>query len=82
MAVGLPLILNNLDVMKEMSKGNALFYKSNDVDSLVQILLFFGDSKEELIKLSEQGKMIASKFYCPDSYFIRLKSIYDGLLIK
>ena len=82
MAVGLPLILNDLEVMKEMSRGNALFYKSNDVESLVQILLEFGKNKEDLIKLSEQGKLIAREFYSPDSYFLRLKSIYDVLMVE
>ena len=82
MAIGLPLILNDLEVMKEMSRGNALIYKSNDVGSLVQILLEFGKNKEDLIKLSEQGKLIAREFYSPDSYFLRLKSIYDELMAE
>ena len=82
MAVGVPLILNDLEVMKEMSKGNALFYKSNDVGSLAQILSAFGDSKEELLRLSEEGKLIAREFYSHDSYFLRLKSIYDGLMTE
>ena len=82
MVIGLPLILNDLDVMKEMSKGNALFYKSNDINSLTMIILEFAGKKEALIKLSEQGKMIVRKFYSQDSYFLRLKSIYDELIVN
>lgn len=82
MAVGLPLILNDLDVMKEMSKGNALFYKSNDTDSLAQILLGFSDNKESLLRLSEKGKLIARKFYSLDSYFLQLKNIYEELIVN
>ena len=82
MAVGVPLILNDLEVMKEMSRGNGLFYKSNDVGSLAQILLELEDSKEELLRLSEEGKLIAREFYSLDSYFLRLKSIYDELIVE
>ena len=82
MAVGLPLILNDLEVMKEMSRGNALFYKSNDVESLAKILLEFRDSKGELLRLSEEGKLIARKFYSPDSYFLQLKNIYEELIVN
>ena len=82
MAIGLPLLLNDLDVMKEMSKGNALFYKFNDVSSLAQLLLEFNDNKKELFRLSEQGKLIARQFYSADSYFLQLKNIYEGLIVK
>ena len=82
MAVGLPLLLNDLDVMKEMSKGNALFYKFNDVSSLAQLLLEFNNNKEILYNLSEKGKSIARKFYSLDSYFLQLKNIYDDLIIS
>lgn len=80
MAIGLPLILNDLDVMKEMAKGNATFYKCNDVDALAKIILEYEDNKETLLKLSEQGKIIARKFYSQDSYFIQIKKIYDQLI--
>lgn len=82
MAIGLPLLLNDLDVMKEMSKGNALFYKSDDVSSLAQLLLKFHDNKNVLLKLSEQGKLIARQFYSADSYFLQLKNIYKTLIVK
>lgn len=82
MAVGLPLILNDLDVMEEMSKGNALFFKSNNVDSLARILLGFGNDKDALLKLSEQGKLIARKYYSLDYYFLRLKNIYEELMLN
>ena len=82
MAIGLPLLLNDLDVMKEMSKGNALFYKFNDVSSLAQLLLKFHDNKNVLLKLSEQRNLIARKFYSADSYFLQLKNIYKTLIVK
>lgn len=52
MAIELPLILNELDVMKEMSKGNALFYNSNDTSSLLKILLKLSNNKNSLFNLS------------------------------
>lgn len=80
MAIGLPLILNDLDVMKEMSRGNAFFYKSNDTGSLSKILLELSNNKNSLFNLSEQGKTIAKKFYSQDSYFLKIKRIYDELI--
>jgi len=77
MAVGLPLILNDLEVMKEMSKGNAMFYESGNEQSLAELLLSLPNKKQELIRMSELGKLIAKENYSPEQYVIRLKKIYE-----
>ena len=77
MAVGLPLILNDLEVMKEMSKGNALFYESGNEQSLAELLLNLPNKKQELVRMSEKGKLIAKENYAPEQYVKRLKNIYE-----
>ena len=77
MAVGLPLILNDLEVMKEMSKGNALFYESGNEQSLAELLLNLPNKKQELVRMSEKGKLIAKENYAPELYVKRLKNIYE-----
>ena len=78
MAVGLPLILNDLNIMKEMSKGNALFYASKDHMSLTNLLLNLSNIKSELTRLSEEGKKIARENYSLERYFLKLNAIYNG----
>ena len=79
MAVGLPLILNDLDIMKEMSKGNALFYASKNLTSLSNLLLNLSNNKSELNRLSEEGKKIARENYSLGKYFLKLKTIYNDV---
>ena len=78
MAVGLPLILNDSDTMKEMSKGNALFFKSGDVNSLTEILINIRSYRDKLMALSEKGKEISRKYYNQENYFIELQKIYEA----
>ena len=80
MAVGLPLILNDLEVMKEMSKGNALFYESGNEQLLAELLLNLPSKKEELVRMSEQGKLNAKENYSPEHYVTKLKKIYENLI--
>jgi glycosyltransferase involved in cell wall biosynthesis len=77
MATGLPLLLNNSDTMKEMSKGNALFYKSGDEHSLKDLLLHLKDRKAEMAGLSKKGKAIAESNYTRSIYFSHLQQIYE-----
>jgi len=77
MAVGLPLILNDLEVMKEMSKGNAMFYESGNEQSLAELLLSLPNKKEELVRMSELGKLNAKENYAPEQYVTKLKKIYE-----
>ncbi|MBC7935304.1 MAG: glycosyltransferase [Rhizobacter sp.] len=77
MAVGLPLLLNDSDTMKEMSRGNALFYESNNEDSLAMLLINLKNNCEALNRLSGQGKEISKKYYNRDRYMQQLQNIYD-----
>ena len=77
MAIGLPLILNDLEVMKEMSMGNALFYESGNEQSLAELLLNLPKKKQELVSMSEKGKLIAKENYALEQYVKKLKNIYE-----
>lgn len=79
MAIGLPLILNDSDTMKEISKGNAIFFESGNGDSLKESLMNFSNRRSELLDLSEKGKAISRDFYGREKYFLRLQKIYDQL---
>ena len=45
--------------MKEMSRGNALFYESGNEQSLAELLLRLSSQKEKLVIVAEKGKLIA-----------------------
>ncbi len=79
MAVGLPLILNDKNIMREMSKGNALFFESDNCISLGNLVTNLKNKEEELSALSEKGKFIARKNYTKEKYVTGLLSIYDGI---
>lgn len=80
MAVGLPLILNDLEVMKEMSANNALFYKSENIQSLTDLFINFPTYLSVLKSLSISGKQIAKDNYSKEHYFKRLQSIYENII--
>ncbi|MEP7229591.1 MAG: glycosyltransferase [Ginsengibacter sp.] len=77
MAIGLPLILNDTEVMREMSKGNAIYFESNDTESLSKIIIDLKNKKEELLALSEKGKIIAKENYTKKKYIAELLNLYD-----
>jgi len=77
MAVGIPLILNDLDTMMEMSKGNALFFKKDSLQSLETLLCDLPLQKEKLNNLSEEGKIIAREFYTKEKYLSKLLEVYS-----
>jgi len=82
MAIGLPLILNDLDTMKEMSKDNALFFETNTVHLLADLLCSLQHKQNILSGLSENGKTIALEYYTKEKYFNRLKEVYNECIVK
>ena len=62
--------------MKEMSKGNALFYESGNEQSLDELVLNLPNKKQELVRMSEKGKLIGKENYALEQYVKRLKNIY------
>jgi glycosyltransferase involved in cell wall biosynthesis len=78
MAVGLPLVLNDLPVFREVTRGCALFYAQNDKQSLATLLLSLNERREELRALAVQGKKIAAD-YSREAYVRQLSALYDSI---
>jgi glycosyltransferase involved in cell wall biosynthesis len=79
MAMKKPLLLPNLSVFKEVSKGNAVFFKSGDMNDLANKIeqMYHGD---ELRKdLRERGIKIVNEFYNPEMYKKRLLALYEAI---
>ncbi len=81
MACGLPLLLSNIPVMKEITLGNALFFNLNNPETLADLLKEILAGKHNLSELSEKGLMITKK-YSKKEYLKSLFGIYDQLIFQ
>ncbi|MEO8822847.1 MAG: glycosyltransferase [Ginsengibacter sp.] len=78
MAVGLPLILSDLQVFHEISYDNALFFDLNNPDSFAQLVIQILNNKHELNHLSKAGIEISKK-YTREEYLDKLFEIYSSV---
>jgi glycosyltransferase involved in cell wall biosynthesis len=76
MATGLPLLLSDLPVLREISFGNALFFDIADPDALPALLRRILEGRVDLAPLSEHGIALAREYYRRESYVERLAAIY------
>jgi glycosyltransferase involved in cell wall biosynthesis len=76
MASGLPLLLSDLPVLREISYGNALFFDPADPDALPALIGAVRNGKVVVAGLSERGIALAREHYRRDSYVERLAAIY------
>lgn len=79
MAVGLPLLLSDLKTLKEVTRGNALFFNPYNAQSLADAIKSIFEKKEDLKKLSERGKSIAQENYSKEKYVTGLLNVYSKL---
>ncbi|MEA3062726.1 MAG: hypothetical protein QOJ94_2507 [Sphingomonadales bacterium] len=79
MAAGLPLLLSDLPVLREISYGNALFFDIADPEALPALLRSLDGREAELAALSERGIALAREHYRRDAYLARLAAIYRDL---
>jgi glycosyltransferase involved in cell wall biosynthesis len=82
MAIGLPLILNDLPVFKEMSFGNAIFYESNNIEKAANAIVGLQKDFSLLLKISENGKKLAGEHYSRDAYLQKLLKIYNEVELQ
>lgn len=80
MASGLPVLLSDIPVMREISFENALFFDLKNPLSLRDLIKEILAGKNDLNELSLNG-LIISKKYNKKQYMERLLSIYDELII-
>jgi glycosyltransferase involved in cell wall biosynthesis len=76
MAAGLPLLLSDLPVLREISYGNALFFDIEDPGSLPALLGTVREGKADIAGLSERGIALAREHYRREAYVERLAAIY------
>ncbi len=81
MASGLPLLLSNLAVFREITFNNALFFDIADSTSFVNLVVNIFEEKYNLTELSRQGIEI-SKRYNKEIYLEKLYNIYSSILTK
>jgi glycosyltransferase involved in cell wall biosynthesis len=81
MALGLPLLLSNLAVLKSVTMNNALFFDINDPNSFVILIKEIFAGKYDLNKLSENGIKIARSHYTKAAHVKKLFTIYDEILL-
>ncbi len=79
MACNLPLLLSDLDVLREVTMNNAIFFDINNQASLTQCVEEILEGKKNLQELSLQGLSIA-KNYSKKKYLEKLLSIYKQVV--
>ncbi|MEO8569772.1 MAG: glycosyltransferase [Ginsengibacter sp.] len=80
MAVGLPLLLSDIKVLREISQGNALFFDPFDPESFAKIINSIFNENSNLKFISDKGKEIAKDNYTKKTYLQSLFKVYDRLL--
>jgi glycosyltransferase involved in cell wall biosynthesis len=80
MAIGLPLLLSGIAPLREISKGNALFFDPHDPRSFASVVSKIIEHKIDLQNLSATGKKIARENYTKEKYLKGLLQFYDEVL--
>ena len=80
MALGLPLLLSDIPVLREVTFGNALFFDISNPQSFANLMEEIFEGKYNLNKLSTEGIKIAKENYTKGIYLKNLFTIYDDTL--
>lgn len=79
MACGLPVILSDIPVFREVTFNNALFFDLNDPLALANLITQIIHGKFNLKEISEKG-IETSRLYTKQKYLENLFPIYDEVL--
>lgn len=80
MAVGLPMLLSDIAVLREITHGNALFFNPADPASFTALVEQILARRANLRVLSEQGRRIAAENYRLAPYVEKLRRIYAEVM--
>jgi glycosyltransferase involved in cell wall biosynthesis len=80
MTVGLPCLLADLKVLREVSCGNAIFFDPTNEKELAQKIRDFRNGKYDTVAMSEEGKKISRSRYSKEVYLQRLLGIYNEFI--
>lgn len=79
MACGLPVMLSDLPVLREVSKGNAIFFDITDSYAMASEVKNIINRKYDLHQMSVNGILIARKFN-KQQYLVKLEKLYSQLI--
>ena len=79
MGMGLPLLLSDIPVFKEITYDNALFFNLDDPMDFVKLIQNISENKYDLKNLSARGIQLAKEHYSKEIYLEKLFLIYDQL---
>jgi len=79
MACNLPLLLSDLDVLREITMNNAIFFDINGLEALAGCIIEIIEGKKNLQELSLKGLAIA-KNYSKKQYLQKLLNIYKQVV--
>jgi glycosyltransferase involved in cell wall biosynthesis len=82
MSIGLPLLLSDIKVLREVSQSNALFFDPYSAQSFLVVIKSILSGKQDLNMLSEKGKIISQKNYTKEKYIEALLSLYKETIIS
>lgn len=77
MTTGLPLLLSGINVLKEVSQNNALFFDPLNPQSFADVILRIFKNEIDLKKFSENGKKISRERYTKEKYLKGLLLLYN-----
>ena len=80
MAIGLPLLLSDIDTLKEISHGNAIFFNPHNSASFTDVVVGIFNGLYNLEEMSENGKKISKENYTKDKYINGLVKFYEEML--
>ena len=79
MAAGLPLLLSDIEVLREVSDGNAIFFDPYDAKTLADAIISVFEDRMRLISYSEKGKAIAKEKYTKEKYVNDVMDLYRDI---
>jgi glycosyltransferase involved in cell wall biosynthesis len=82
MAAGLPMLLSELPVLREITHGNALFFDPDDPAALAAQIEAVARGEVDLAALSEAGIAICRENYRRDAYVEKLAAIYADVMAR
>ena len=80
MAAGLPMLLSDLAVLREITHGNALFFDPKDPASFAALVREILAGRVDLSALSEKGRAIAAAHYRRGAYVEKLRRLYAEVM--
>lgn len=80
MAGGLPLILSDIPVLRDVTYNNAFFFDLDDPGSFVKIIQQIKSDKQTVNEIIAKGKEIVEANYKKEKYITSLFDIYKGMI--